>query len=265
MLRAGSMTRGLLWGAAIAGSFGLHVAIAAGVVQLSREADPEDVAAGSLVVELAPDYMTAPTPATALPIGNLSSETIESAPSAAATAIVPDRIETPPVEKAPEEPAIALREPKPESEESPAEPEPEKPPAENKESAASTASHAAAPVQIQGAREAAKTAAPQVGMSPQSQRAKVTWLRAISVHLERYKRYPAMAGDKRVPGTVRVHFKIDRRGHVTTSEVTTSAGTQRLDEAALEMLMRAQPLPLPPSDVVGDTFDFTVPVVFKLP
>ena len=102
-------------------------------------------------------------------------------------------------------------------------------------------------------------------MSPQSQRAKLTWLRAISVHLERYKRYPAMAIEKRVPGTVRVHFTIDREGHVTASAVTSSAGVTSLDQAALEMLMRAQPLPHPPRDIPGEQFAFTVPVVFKLP
>jgi protein TonB len=92
----------------------------------------------------------------------------------------------------------------------------------------------------------------------------VSWKRKIALHLQRNKRYPQAAQAKREHGIVRVSFMIDRLGHVVSSTLIQSSGSAALDRETLELLQRAQPLPLPPSDVPGSQFAFNVPVRFDL-
>jgi protein TonB len=92
----------------------------------------------------------------------------------------------------------------------------------------------------------------------------VSWKRKIALHLQRNKRYPAAAQAKREHGIARVAFLIDRLGHVVSSSIIQSSGSAALDRETLDLLQRAQPLPLPPSDVAGSQFGFNVPVRFDL-
>jgi protein TonB len=61
-----------------------------------------------------------------------------------------------------------------------------------------------------------------------------------------------------------VSFLIDRLGHVVSSTVVQSSGSAALDRESLDLLQRAQPLPLPPTEVAGAQFSFNVPVRFDL-
>lgn len=92
----------------------------------------------------------------------------------------------------------------------------------------------------------------------------VSWKRKIALHLQRNKRYPAAAQAKREHGVARVAFLIDRLGHVVSSTVIQSSGSAALDRETLDLLQRAQPLPVPPTDVAGSQFSFNVPVRFDL-
>jgi protein TonB len=92
----------------------------------------------------------------------------------------------------------------------------------------------------------------------------VSWKRKIALHLQRNKRYPAAAQARREHGITRVSFLIDRLGHVVSSTVIQSSGSAALDRESLELLQRAQPMPLPPTDVPGARFSFNVPVRFDL-
>jgi periplasmic protein TonB len=90
------------------------------------------------------------------------------------------------------------------------------------------------------------------------------YLNRLAAYLNSYKNYPYEARQRREQGTVRLHFVMDRAGHVLLSQVTGSSGWADLDNEARDLLRRAQPLPAVPKDYPGETLDLIVPVVFSL-
>jgi protein TonB len=85
-------------------------------------------------------------------------------------------------------------------------------------------------------------------------------LRYINSHM----RYPTAARARRQEGTVYVRVVMDRAGRVLSSQVERSSRFTTLDEEGLALLQRAQPLPAPPASVAGDSFQFVIPIVFRL-
>ncbi|MGZ6195895.1 MAG: energy transducer TonB, partial [Candidatus Binataceae bacterium] len=85
-------------------------------------------------------------------------------------------------------------------------------------------------------------------------------LRYINSHL----RYPPIARARHQQGTVYVRFVIDRQGHVLSAAVEKSSRVAALDEEGLALLERAQPLPAPPAEIVGDHIQLVVPINFLL-
>ncbi len=67
-----------------------------------------------------------------------------------------------------------------------------------------------------------------------------------------------------VKGDVSVRFTLDRTGNVTDAQVVRSSGSSSLDEEALAVLQRASPLPAPPDQVAGATFDLVLPIQFRI-
>ena len=90
------------------------------------------------------------------------------------------------------------------------------------------------------------------------------YLGRLVAHLNAYKNYPYDARIRHEQGTVRLHFRMDRSGHVLFYEVIGSSGSASLDEEARAMIRRAQPLPSPPASFPGDDLDLIVPLVFSL-
>jgi protein TonB len=90
------------------------------------------------------------------------------------------------------------------------------------------------------------------------------YISRLVAYLNAYKNYPYDARIHREQGTVRLHFRMDRTGHVLSYEVVGSSGSASLDDEARAMIQRAQPLPPPPPDFPGDILDLIVPVVFSL-
>lgn len=70
---------------------------------------------------------------------------------------------------------------------------------------------------------------------------------ALLRHIARFQRYPRAAELKRLQGTVRAVFSVSRDGRLLGAWVKTSSGEVVLDQAAIETLRRAQPLPVIPS------------------
>ncbi|MBV8753236.1 MAG: energy transducer TonB [Hyphomicrobiales bacterium] len=104
-----------------------------------------------------------------------------------------------------------------------------------------------------------RVAALAVGQVPRPTSAAVaTWQRLLVVQLERHKRYPPRA--KGHVGEARLAFSIDRGGHVLTSRIVHSSGSEALDDEALAMIKRAAPLPPPPAGISEDQLSFVVPV-----
>ncbi|UDF05034.1 energy transducer TonB [Asticcacaulis sp. AND118] len=83
-------------------------------------------------------------------------------------------------------------------------------------------------------------------------------------HIESFKVYPRQARRRRIEGEVAVAFTMDRQGRVLSSRIQQSSGSAELDQAALDMLEAAQPLPRPPADVRGDRLAMSYATTFSL-
>lgn len=76
---------------------------------------------------------------------------------------------------------------------------------------------------------------------------KELYLRALFAHIEAHKFYPPSARRRQLEGQVRVSFTIDAGGGV--SDLKVSEGHPQLEEAALQTVRSALPLPLPAGGV----------------
>jgi len=112
-----------------------------------------------------------------------------------------------------------------------------------------------------------ETTAPRSIVAPSTTRlsndARPTWEAQLLTHLERFRRYPARARAARQQGTVYIEFRMNRAGNVLSASVLRSSGSPSLDQAALDTLKRAQPLPPIPEDR-PDVVELTVPVEFYI-
>ena len=90
------------------------------------------------------------------------------------------------------------------------------------------------------------------------------WESQLVAHIERFKRYPLEARERSEQGVVRVAFAIDRDGWVRSSRIVQSSGHSDLDQEALSMLTRAQPVPRPPDHIPTRQLSFEVPVKFTI-
>lgn len=109
----------------------------------------------------------------------------------------------------------------------------------------------------QADRTAARTTS--TGGGPSVSPAK--WQSRLMSHLERRKRYPSEARSNREEGTVYVRFRIDDGGNVLSVSLSRSSGHSSLDQAVLDMVRRASPVPAPPP---GVSKTITAPVRFNI-
>jgi TonB family protein len=58
---------------------------------------------------------------------------------------------------------------------------------------------------------------------------------------------------------------LNRRGNVVSVGVRESSGDTAFDEAAISMIHRSDPVPLPPVGLTDDQFSFSLDVNFKKP
>ena len=108
------------------------------------------------------------------------------------------------------------------------------------------------------AKETASTTKKTPKVSPQK------WQSQVIAHLNRMKKYPADARKRREEGVPRLQFTIDRAGRVVSARIIRSSGFPALDQAALDMINRASPVPAPPDSVPDSRITLTVPVNFNL-
>lgn len=112
------------------------------------------------------------------------------------------------------------------------------------------------------AQPSTRNAAPQEAAGERASDASVArWQSRLMAHLERRKRYPNGARMRREQGTAHVNFTIDERGNVTSASLTRSSGFPELDQAVLDMLRRASPVPAPPP---GVNRTITAPIHFTI-
>lgn len=104
----------------------------------------------------------------------------------------------------------------------------------------------------------------QSAQSMSTAAAKLSFQQQLLGHLQRHKRYPAVSQMRRQQGVPYIRFRMDRKGTVLSASLERSGGHAPLDQEALALLQRAQPLPALPDDIAGDTAEFVVPVEFFL-
>lgn len=110
-----------------------------------------------------------------------------------------------------------------------------------------------------------QTTAPESKPAPPASRlsgAKPTWQGQVLAALNRKKRYPRKAQRSRQQGEPWIRFIMDRDGKVLSVSLERSSGFRVLDDEAVKLPKRAQPLPKPPEEVLGDMIELVVPVEF---
>ncbi|WP_417224583.1 TonB family protein [Amphritea sp.] len=94
--------------------------------------------------------------------------------------------------------------------------------------------------------------------------ARQSYLARVMARIARFKRYPRSARKDGVTGVVVVKFVIRKNGKVESSEVINSSGDPRLDQEAVEMLVRASPFASIPDELTSSHLELTLPVEFSL-
>ena len=125
-------------------------------------------------------------------------------------------------------------------------------------------------VQQQAAKPAAPVlpsvapAAPSAADVARVSAAKITWRGLLQAHLQRFQKYPRSAQRRNIEGTVWLRFRMGRDGKVLGYSIERTSEHDVLDEAALAMLERAQPLPPLPDDVPGQSIELIIPANFNI-
>src|SRR5690606_13748628 len=91
-----------------------------------------------------------------------------------------------------------------------------------------------------------------------------SYLAELTQHLARYYSYPRHAQRLGLEGTATVKFTFGRDGHLVDRTVIDPSGHQRLDQATLDMLRKADPLPAVPDDIKGEKLTLSLPVQYLL-
>ncbi len=159
--------------------------------------------------------------------------------------------EKPKKEKTPEPQAKPKPKPKPDPEPPVAE-QPAPQPAKQQAAVAAPVAPASVP------------AAPSAGEIAARNAAEVNWQGILLAHLQRHQKYPRAARRQNAEGTVMVRFRMDRSGKVLSYSLVRSSGFDVLDEEALAMIERAQPLPALPPEIPGEAKEIVVPAQFLM-
>lgn len=116
---------------------------------------------------------------------------------------------------------------------------------------------AAAPTQSSAGGESAAEAA---GVAA----AQLDYFSLLAATLNKHKRYPYPAKRARHEGIVKLRFVIDKEGNLLDYAITGSSGYALLDNAVIEMLKRAAPLPAIPDHLNQDQLTIALPIEFSL-
>lgn len=126
--------------------------------------------------------------------------------------------------------------------------------------AATTASQSAAAPSRAAERESTQSIATSIGSSASAQRAKLAWQRGMLAHIERQKREMANATGS---ADIVVRFAIDHRGRLIALDIAKGSGDARYDQAALDIVRRADPMPPPPAGLPDQNLVFRIPISFR--
>lgn len=94
--------------------------------------------------------------------------------------------------------------------------------------------------------------------------ARVRYEELLFAWMNRHKEYPMLAQRRGIEGRGSLRVRIDRDGRVLERALLRSTGQNLLDEAALDMVRRANPFPVVPAGYGGSTFEFVAPIEYRL-
>lgn len=114
------------------------------------------------------------------------------------------------------------------------------------------------------ARQSDQTQAVHAGGSEQQNQARQDWFGQVMAMLQKQKRYPRLALMRNEQGTVKVHFELDREGHLLGVNLLDSSGHAALDKEALALVQRVGAFPPPPASVDGKHVSLEVPIAFQV-
>ena len=111
---------------------------------------------------------------------------------------------------------------------------------------------------------AAAPPSPALPPAPQELRSGASsWEGKVLARMERFRRYPTASRARQETGVVYLRCRIDRDGQVLAAAVEHSSGSPALDQAALDTLQRAAPLPRIPKER-PDPLELSIPVEFSI-
>jgi protein TonB len=90
------------------------------------------------------------------------------------------------------------------------------------------------------------------------------WQSRVIAWINRHKRYPSASKARGDEGRVQVNFAINAAGVVISASIGRSSGDAALDQAALDMVRRASPVPAPPPEIARSRIQLALPVQFSL-
>ncbi|MCG6206887.1 energy transducer TonB [Rhodopseudomonas sp. HC1] len=246
-----------LWLIAGVAAFALH---AGGVaLALSHSADElDDDALGAPAIEVGLEMMSPKHEASDLPPGP---DTDASAASPALNEQKAEVQETDLPKDTPQETEEPDRVVTEQESKKPDEEQKEKAVVQQQASTESVAAEATAMPSNETAKEGPRSVAPAQGVGQAAQRIRATWQKELVAYLDKHKRYPKEANQKNVK--IVVGFELDRLGHVLSTRIVEGSGDAAFDQAALDMVKRADPVPAPPPLIADEGLTFSLPVIFR--
>jgi len=88
------------------------------------------------------------------------------------------------------------------------------------------------------------------------------WMRAVSERVRQFFYYPEDALAVHKTGVAILHFGVRRNGQIDRLEIARSSGDPELDQAALDIMRKAQPLPPIPERMHTERVDGQLPINF---
>jgi len=257
-LDAGQKAPLRLWVFGAVGALLLHVG-GAGLALSYLQTDEPQNSIGDTGIEVGYEQAAVQREQTDLPPGP-DSDASQASPQLAEQKAEVKESELP--QDKPTETEEADREVTPNESKKPKEDDPKLAAVETTASQESVAQEATAQQVFENAKESEKSTVVNQGLGKDKQRLTADWGRKISAYFELHKKYPA---DRRKETTVKVSLVLNRRGNVVSVDIREPSGDAAFDEAALSMIRRSDPVPLPPAGLTDDQFSFSLDVNFKKP
>lgn len=91
------------------------------------------------------------------------------------------------------------------------------------------------------------------------------WQSELVHHFIKYPLYPKKARELKKQGIVKVFLVIDHKGNIISTAIHSSSGNSLLDQAALDTVHRASPVPAPPNSLLKNgTIKLILPFNYQL-